>query len=136
MAIEDGEWQSIQRLVERSFNKRGEPFVIGHVIKRDQGRKVVWVDNISLERPIPVLGHDYLVKYYDETPNLVLTTAVGTFANYRVVVKKVLAEFQVPEVGDQVLVAKVMNQPRLAFCLGRVVSTGWLEMITLPGEDE
>lgn len=119
MPIRDDEWASIQELVRSMLSKKGEYFTMGKVIKRDQKRKLVWLKEFGA-RAIPCVAFDQEGFVYEQTPNGVNTTAVGSAAGYTTRKAAVKMEISVPKVGDDVLVARMFGSRGLPFCLGKV----------------
>lgn len=115
MPISDGEWVSIRALVESLVGKKGEYLVTGEVIKRNTDDKTVFLAEFG-DQPIPVVAFDYRVKYYD-------TDETGT-----VNVRNVIAEVQVPQIGDTVIVARELGVNRLPRCLGVLKGKNWIDL--------
>ena len=115
--ISEGEWESIAKFVEKIFRKKGEYFVTGKVIKRDEKKKLIWMKEFG-DQAIPIVGFDYEVTYYDKSD-----TGVEP--------KKAKVKLLVPKVGQSVLVAREFGTRRLPRCLGVIQGTGWIA----PSED-
>jgi hypothetical protein len=123
--ISESEWESISNLFNRLMRKKGEYFVTGKVIKRDVAKKLVWLQEFG-DQAIPIVGFDYEVTYYDETPRGVVTTAVGAGADYTTQQKKAKVKLLVPRVGQSVVVAREFGTRRLPRCIGVIQGTGWI----------
>ena len=113
--ISDSEWVSIRTMVESMLGKRGEYFTTGTVLKRDVPNKLVWLAEFG-DQPVPLVGFDYKVKYYD-------TDELGV-----VNVKNALAEMQVPTIGEVVIVAREFGVNRLPRCLGVLKGQNWIDL--------
>jgi hypothetical protein len=117
MALSDLDFVSIRSLVERVVSeisgRRDSFFVTGKVIKRDEAKKLVWLKEFG-DQPIPVVGFDYIVKYYDEGADGVTR------------VKKSIVQVQVPMIGATVFVARELGSRRLPRCLGVIQGKDWL----------
>ena len=115
MAISSGEWESIRSLVlQVAGQKRGEPFVLGKVQKVDEKNDLIWVSEFG-DQPIPMLSHNYHVKYYDTRTDGVVVT------------KKVKVEIDLPKKNELVLIACEWGTQRLPRCLGILPpSTAWV----------
>lgn len=124
MPITDGEWISIRTMIESIAGKKGEYFVTGDVIKRDVDNKLVWLAEFG-DQPIPIVAFDYKVKYYDST---VTVDFAGQTTGTQVTPKTVIAEVQVPQVGDTVIVAKELGVNRLPRCLGVLKGKNWIDL--------
>jgi hypothetical protein len=115
--ISEPEWNSIRTFVERICSdisgRREQYFATGKVSKRDVENKLIWVKGFS-DDPIPVVGFEYEVKYYD------------TDADGNVNVKKARVSPVVPHIGQTVFVAYEMGVSRLPRCLGVVQGTNWV----------
>jgi len=123
--ISEPEWESIATLVNKLMRQKGEYFVTGKVIQRDEVKKLIWLKEFG-DQAIPVVGFDYEVTYYDETPSGVNTTTVGTGADFKTRAKKAKVKVVVPKIGQSVLVAREFGTRRLPRCLGVIQGTGWI----------
>lgn len=116
MAISEGEWASIRAMVNKLTTQvagRRGYFVTGKVIKRDDYNSLVWLAELG-DQPIPVVGFDYNVKYYD-------TNNTGV-----VNVKNVIASPKVPDIGEYVVVMLEMGAQSLPRCVGVVQGRDWV----------
>jgi hypothetical protein len=116
MPITEPEWTSIASLVERmvpQLTGGRRNFKTGRVIKRDTNKKLVWLREFG-DQPIPVVGFDYEVKYYD-------TDSTGN-----TVPKKAKISPVTPDVGEHVFVALEMGEHGLPRCLGTIQGVGWI----------
>lgn len=111
--ISEGEWQSISEMVKNAFRRKGEYFITGKVIKRDEDQKLVWMKEFG-DQAIPIVGFDYEVTYYD-------TNQTGS-----VISKKAKVKVIVPKIGATVVVALEFGTRRLPRCLGVIQGTGWI----------
>lgn len=123
--ISEGEWESIVNLFNRLIKKKGEYFVTGKVTKRDEKRKLIWLNEFG-DQAIPIVCFDYEINYYDETPSDTNTTAVGAAAQFKTKKKKVISKVMVPKVGQTVVVAREFGTRRLPRCLGVIQGQGWI----------
>jgi hypothetical protein len=106
MPITATEWESIRNLVlQIAGQKRGEAFVLGKVQKTDQKQGLIWVAEFG-DQPIPMLSHNYKVRYYDTRHDGVLVT------------KEVKAQIVLPKKNELVLIACEWGTQRLPRCLG------------------
>jgi hypothetical protein len=114
MAITEPEWASIRALVQRMVGHGGKDnFFSARVVKNDVAKKLVWVQELG-NQPIPLVGFDYSVKFYD-------TNASGT-----VLPQTAVASPKVPDVGDTVFIVKEMGAQSLPRCLGTIQGRGWI----------
>lgn len=124
MPITEPEWNSIRSLIENvSADVSGARgfFTTGKVIKRDEGKKIVWLEEFG-DQPIPLVAFTYNVKYYDETPGGTTVPSTGSPSPHTTRTKTVKAEIQVPKVGETVLVARELGTRRLPRCLGVILA--------------
>ena len=117
MPIEESEWASIsamaQQIAQEVSGGRRDFFVTGKVIKRDENKNLVWLEEFG-SQPIPLFTFDYQVKYYDESPRGI----VGTGQVQRTYQKEAKTKVICPKVGETVLVARELGLRRLPRCLG------------------
>jgi hypothetical protein len=116
MPITEPEWASIASLVERmvpQLTGGRRNFTTGRVIKRDANKRLVWLKELG-DQPIPVVGFDYEVKYYD-------TDNAGNTQPKKATVSPVT-----PDVGEHVFVVLEMGEQSLPRCLGTIQGTGWI----------
>jgi len=114
--ISEREWSAISgmvaRIVKQIAGERGN-LITGQVIKRNESDKTVWISELG-DQPIPVVGFDLDVKYYD-------TDGTGT-----VNVKHATASPITPDVGDHVLVALELGTQSLPRCVGVIQGRNWI----------
>lgn len=124
MPINEQEWASIATHVEeeirRVIGQRRDYFITTPVIKRDEIRNVVWVEEFG-PTPIPCFSFDYEVTYYDTVAGGGPPFSVNTVQRKLGVVKQLT-----PLIGDVVLIAREMGADRLPRCLGVLKSTDFL----------
>jgi len=128
MPISEGEWNSIRNLVERvaaDVSGNRNFFTTGKVIKRDEDKMLVWIEEFG-DQPIPLVFFDYEVKYYDETPNGTTVPSAGSSSPFQTNSKKAKVKVIVPKIGDTVLVARELGSRRLPRCLGKLQGKGWI----------
>lgn len=129
MPITEGEWASIRSLVDvavgETVGNRGSYFTTGKVIKRDEAKRLVWLEDFG-DQAIPLVGFKYEIKYYDETPNGTVGVAVGAAQPFRTRTKTIVVTPQVPKVGEIVVVAREMGTRRLPRCLGVILGKDWV----------
>lgn len=129
MAISEPEWTSIRTMIEAVVGdiagNRSVHFTTGKVIKRDELQKLVWLEEFG-DQPIPIVGFDYEVKYYDQTPAGTTAPAVGGSSPYKTITKIVQTKVKVPKIGDIVFVAQEFGSKRLPRCLGVIQGKGWI----------
>ena len=104
MALNEREWDSIYAAI-RSTNPQNE-VVYGRVVKRNVAKKVIYLSEFG-DQPIPLVALNAVAHVYDETP-----TGVKK--------KTVKIEFEVPKVGELVVVLRQMGERRLPKCVGVV----------------
>lgn len=95
------------------LGKKGEYFITGTVIKRDEATKVVWLAEFG-DQAIPLVALDYEVKFYD-------TDQTG-----KVIQKFAKVRPLVPQVGQTVVVARELGSRRLPRLIGVLEGTGWI----------
>ena len=122
MPIDGAEWTSIAELAERLAlqvsGRSGAHFFVARVIKNDKTKNLVWVKELQ-DIPIPLFAHEYIVKYYDESPR-------GTglsFGGYKTYTKFAEVKVKCPDVGDVILICREMGTDRLPRCMGILQST-------------
>ena len=128
MAISDGEWEGIKRMIEKVATELAGNrnfFTTGRVIKRDEQNMLVWMEEFG-DQPIPIVAFDYDVKYYDETPDGTTAVAAGGASPFNVETRTVKAKIVVPKIGDTVLVASELGSKRLPRCLGVLKGKNWI----------
>lgn len=123
------QWRAIQDLISRMLAQQGKSFIVDVVTKRDDNRKLVWVESLG-DTPCRIVAFDYKVKYYDTRPtgNAVSGSPVQT----KIVPvttkepKGTVREVSIitPQKGDTVMVALHLNSRNLPYCIGVVQSTG------------
>lgn len=111
--ISEREWAALYDFVEKQISKRGQYFVTGTVVKRDSDKGLIWLSELG-DQPIPIVGFDLEVKYYD-TDNAGITTQ-----------KKAKVKTLVPQIGQSVLVARELGVDRIPRCLGVIQGTDWI----------
>jgi hypothetical protein len=116
--IDEREWAVIRRMVESVSGKisgrRQDFFITGTVVKSDLQNNLIWIKEFG-DQPIPVVGFDYDVTYYDTD-------------NTGVVRKKTArVKVHVPRRGETVLVARELGIQRLPRCLGVIQGQGWIQ---------
>lgn len=126
--ITEPEWASIRTLIEivaAEMSGNRNFFTTGKVIKRDETKKLVWIEDFG-DQPIPIIGFDHEIEYYDETPKGTIAVVAGGASPYKVVKKKVKVKTLVPKIGDTVVVARELGSRRLPRCLGVIQGKGWI----------
>lgn len=109
MSLTHQDWGNIHNTIEREKAKQGQSFVQGRVTKRDEKRKLVWIQELG-DQPIPIIGFEYDVKVRH-------INAAG-----QVVFDHVTGVPKVPRLGQVVLVALHLNSQALPKCLGVIHS--------------
>lgn len=129
MPITEPEWESIAKLAAKVAadvaGNRRDFFVTGKVIKVDEKNKCVYLQEFG-SQPIPLVGFDYEVTIYDETPRGANTTTVGTAADVKILKKKVKVAVVMPKRGQNVLVARELGTSRIPRCLGVIQGKNWI----------
>jgi hypothetical protein len=124
LAVTDEEWASIANMIDRTIatniGRRRDFFMIGTVNKRDTKNNLIWIKEMKDVR-IPIFTFDYKVVYYDESPR---GAAVSGYKTYK---KEAEVTPKLPEIGDEVLIAKEMGNDLLPRCLGVLRSKNWIE---------
>lgn len=114
--ISEPEWASIRALVSKLVTQiaghRGN-FITGQVVKRDEDNRLVWIKELG-NQPIPIVGLDSNVKYYD-------TDATG-----KINVKHAVVAPVVPKVGQSIFVALEMGTQSLPRCIGVIHGKNWI----------
>lgn len=113
MPLNEGDFRSIRALIEKLLGQKGEYFLTGKVIKRDEDKKLVWLAEFG-DQAIPLVALDYEVKYYD-------TDQLGNTQLKFAKVKPL-----VPKVGQTVVVARELGSRRLPRLIGVLQGTGWI----------
>lgn len=117
MPISNEEWGSIASMVDRMIDTkagfRRDYFMVGTVSKRNTKDNVIYVKELGGDVKIPIFTFDYRVVYYDESPR---GTAGG--GSYRTYKKAAEVTPKLPQIGDEVLIAKEMGNDLLPRCLG------------------
>lgn len=108
------DWNQIQSRISALIAQAGVSFVQGEVIKRDDVKKLVWIEELGTT-PIPIIGFDYEFLVYDETPT-------ETRA-YTLLIKP-----KCPDIGDTILVALHLGAHRLPKCIGKIQSKDWIDV--------
>lgn len=111
--MNEGDFRSVRALIEKMLGMKGEYFVTGIVIKRDEATKVVWLAEFG-DQAIPLVALDYEVKYYD-------TDQLGKTTMKLAKVRPLL-----PKVGQTVVVARELGSRRLPRLIGVLLGTGWI----------
>ena len=134
MPITEPEWASIaamvEKLIQQMSGSKTSFFTTGKVVKSDKLNKCVYLTEFG-DQPIPVVGFDYEITYYDQTPAGTNAPASGQSSPYTTRAHTVQARVVVPKVGDTVFVAREMGTRRLPRCLGVIQGIKWI----LPEED-
>jgi hypothetical protein len=129
MPISEPEWASIRNMVETVVGdmagNRASHFTTGKVIKRDETKKLVWLEEFG-DQPIPIIGFDYEVKYYYASSAGLSTPATGGGLPSKTITKTVKVKVKVPKVGDTVVVAREFGSRRIPRCLGVIQGKGWI----------
>lgn len=112
--ISQSDWKQIQKYVEKRLAEQGEYFTQGIVIKNDQVNKLVWLKEFG-DLGIPCIAFDYQVKYY-------YVDAAGHFQPRKTKAYDREVEILVPQVGDVVLVARLLASRNLPRCIGVIKS--------------
>ncbi|SRR6266542_321058 len=124
MAIDDGEWTSIARMIgletEKLIGRRRDYFMIAKVIKSDKINKLIWVKELG-DQPIPLVAFNYDITYFDESPRG--QSGVGDYRTYK---KKGKAKVICPKRGERVLIAREMGSDFLPRCLGVIQSKNYV----------
>jgi hypothetical protein len=110
--LTDRDFASIYEVLEKqpSINSL---LLTTKVIRRDETKKLIWVNELGTQ-PVPLIGFDFNVKYYD-------TNASGA-----VIEKVAKISIEVPHIGDTVLIAMERGTKRLPRCLGKIQSRDYI----------
>lgn len=129
MPLSDPEWLSIRTMIEQVVRQvsgtRGDFFVTGKVVKVDAKNKCIYMKEFG-DQAIPIVGFDYEVNYYDESPKGTTTQAEGDAAQFRTIKKTAKVSVVMPRKGDSVLVARELGTRRLPRCLGVIQGKKWI----------
>lgn len=112
--ISEAEWDSIRELINRMGSSRAEEFITGKVTKSDAQNNNIYMKEFG-QQPIPVVGQDFEVWYYD------------TQTNGKVIKKKAKITRLIPLKGEIVVVAREMGTHRLPRCLGKLMGKNWIK---------
>jgi hypothetical protein len=116
MAISEQEWNSVRSVVEAVVRDliggRQSYFMTAPVIKRDTTNRLIWVKDLG-DQPVPVVGFNYTVKYYDSDDN-------GTHP------RTAVAKPDVPKIGETVFIAFELGLQWLPRCLGVLQGNNWM----------
>lgn len=125
MPLSSEDFASVGRLIElevgRLVGRRADTFFTSRVTKRDEKDKLIWVKELG-DQPIPLVGFDYDVAYFDESPRG--TGGGGAFKIYH---KKATVKVKVPKVGELVLIAREMSYDGWPKCFGVVFSRNYVQ---------
>jgi hypothetical protein len=125
MGLNSEDFASIATHVElevgRLIGRRRDPFFSAIVTKRDTDNNLIWIKEIP-DQPIPLVGFDYEITYYDESPRG--TGGGGSFKTYK---KTAKAKLMVPKVGEVVLIVREMSYDGHPRCLGVIQSTNFIQ---------
>src|SRR4051794_10902017 len=97
MALSESDWASIYAAIAKAQNE--SEIVYGTVIKRDEARKLIWMEEFG-DQPIPLVGFNGKVKIYDELP----LGLAGAYGGKTTKIKKVDLVHEVPQVGQTAVV--------------------------------
>ena len=125
MPLTSEDFNSIARHVElevgRLMGRKRDWLFMAEVTKRDTENKLVWVKELG-DQPIPLVGFDYEVTYYDESPRG--TSGGGSFHTYK---KTAKAEVQVPLKGEMILIIFELAYGARPRCFGVVQSKNFTQ---------
>src|SRR5262245_37953690 len=129
MPISDSEWQSIatmvSQVVRETAGTKRDYFITGKVFKVDKKTKCIYMKEFG-SQPIPIVGFNYEITYYDESTRGTTIPAQGATNPHKTYKKVAKATVVLPKKGDTVLVAREMGTSRLPRCLGVVLGTKWI----------
>jgi hypothetical protein len=108
--------QDINRIVDMIRNEQmASEVVYGQVVRRDVSRKLIWMKEFG-DQPIPLVAMNGTVKVPD-------TTAGG------VVMKTVNVKYEVPKIGQTVVVLRQFGSRRLPKCVGVIITPGGFQAV-------
>jgi len=110
MPLTHEDFGMIYQAIDSHVKKSTQFFIQSPVTRRDVDRKLIWVEELG-PQSIPLIGFTGTAKVYDEG------------ANGEVRLKRVKVEPDVPQVGEQVLIALHLGQRGLPKALGVIQST-------------
>lgn len=123
MPLSSEDYSSIAKHVElevgRLIGRRRDSIITAKVIKNDIENLLVWVKEIK-GQPIPVVGFDYDVTYFDESPR-------GVSGGCKVYKKKAIVKVKCPKVGELVVIAREMSYDGWPKCLGVVQGIDYIQ---------
>lgn len=108
MALTDNDFNRITDLIQNM--QMGSEVVYGEVVKRDASRKLIWLAEFG-DQPIPLVAMRGHVKVYDTSGS-----GVG--------MKKADIIYDVPKVGETVVVLRQLGSRRLPKCVGVILTPG------------
>lgn len=115
----------VEKIVKRIAGTKADYFITGKVVKVDKKNKCIFMKEFG-DQPIPIVGFDYEVKYYDETPRGTNGVAVGAAQPFKTKVKTAKVTVVMPKVGSTVVVAREMGTRRMPRCLGVIQGKKWI----------
>lgn len=110
MPLDQNDWNAVYDAIRRAIPPN--EITYGVVTKRDVRKKLIWLKEYG-DQPVPLVAFNGQVVVYDET-------ATG------VKKKTVQIEYEVPKVGELVVVLRQMGARRLPKCVGVVQSKGFV----------
>jgi hypothetical protein len=129
MPLTEPEWLSISAMVEKIVRRvagtKGDYFITGKVLKVDKANKCIYLREFG-DQPIPLVGFEYEITYYDESPRGTNYGASGSAAQFKTRKKKAKVEIVMPRRGQTVLVAREMGAQRMPRCLGVIQGKKWI----------
>jgi hypothetical protein len=126
MGLNSEDFASIANHVElevgRLIGRRRDPFFSAIVTKRDTKNNLIWCAREMGDQPIPLVGFDYEITYFDESPRG--TGGGGSFKTYK---KTAKAKLMVPKVGEVVLIVREMGYDGHPRCVGVIQSRNFIQ---------
>lgn len=108
--ITHAEWNNIYEQIRKT--QTDDEVTYGKVIKRDDVNKLIWLAEFG-DQPIPLAAFNGHIKYSDDT-------GLGTKSRTAKIV------WEVPNVGEVVVVLRQSGERRLPRCVGVIMSTNYV----------
>jgi hypothetical protein len=113
MGLTDTDLNRVQDLIENGAMP--SEVVYGRVVRRDEHKKLIWLKEFG-DQPIPLVAMRAKVKIFDTTPT-------GTQ------IKTAEVIYEVPKIGELVVVLRQLGSRRLPKCVGVVLTPGGFQAV-------
>jgi len=121
-------WNAIYDVIARS--QKGREITFGKVVKRDETKKLVWLEEFG-DLAIPLVFFGYTFQHYDTEPigNVTSGQPVSTKKTLRQDTTNTNPNYQVqvmvPKIGQMVAVLNPAGSRRFPMCVGAIQSTDY-----------